>query len=349
MGKKPDPKAKVTAAKSKPVNKFSAKVAAKNKAQASPKAKATADPDRQQLSGFVTAMKYKISQGQNRDQATTAQKLLEMYSTMDSDGKRQMARQYSEHGPKDLSWAATYLESDKHDSVTERCTTKGMRTRKQILELEGIDTDGMDEAAKQECLKELLDALWAWLKTDPTKDPDLVQDHKIPAMKKYYYEYLDPLKEKEVDTKSQSMTVKAEGFKMEAAKKMITSKPSDPNIKLENPWHVELMAKVKPVWTAKAKLDREETALKDTLCEFAVAVNGKPGFEKLVDDYEAKMGVLHNYLLQLRKAYAAVSKVTPSDQDECTKALVEWTTFGEQMLIHQEGVKQMNRGMKAFL
>ncbi|CAE7684273.1 unnamed protein product [Symbiodinium sp. CCMP2592] len=294
-------------------------------------------------------MKYKMTQGQNRDQSTTAQKLLGMYSTMDNDGKRQMARQYSEHGPKDLSWAATYLESDQHDSVTERCTTKGMRTRKQILELEGIDTDGMDEAAKQECLKELLDVLWARLQTDPTKDPDLVQDHKIPAMKKYYYEYLDPLKEKEVDTKSQSMTVKAEGFKMEAAKKMITSKPSDPNIKLENPWHVELMAMVKPVWTAKAKLDREETALKDTLCEFAVAVNGKPGFENLVNDYETRMGVLHNYFLQLRKAYAAVSKVTARDQDECTKALAERTTFGEQMLIHQEGVKQMNRGMKAFL
>ena len=271
-----------------------------------------------------------------------------MYSNLDIDGKRRMANQYSEHGPKDLSWAATYIETNTHDEVTERAKLRGMLSRKQILEAEGIDTDGMTVDEKEACLKEILEKLWSRLGTNSEENPDLIQKHSNLAMQKYYYEYDDLLKEKIEDRSSNSMSVSASGWNMQTAQKMIANNPSDPNIKVENPWHVELMAKVKPVWSAKAKLEREETALKDILCEFAVAVAGKPGFTKVVDDYENKMAVLHDYLLQLRKAYAAVGKIAPSDQDECAKALATWTTFGDQMLIHQEGAKQMKSGMKAF-
>ena len=69
-------KAKATAAKTKAV----AKTAAKQKAKAQPAPKATAatpDPDRQQLSNFVTSMKYKATKGQNPEHRSTAQKLLE--------------------------------------------------------------------------------------------------------------------------------------------------------------------------------------------------------------------------------------------------------------------------------
>ena len=274
---------------------------------------------------------------------------VQKYNTLDNDGKKEMASKYSEHGPKDLTWAAAYIETSTHDEQTEREKIKGMCTRKEILDMEGIDTEGMPEKMKEEILNELLQQLWARLKTDPSKDPSLVADHRIPQMKKYYYEHDAKIKERETDTRSQSMNVQTTGFKMETAQKMLTHVESDPNIKIENPWHVELMVKVKAVWQAKGKLDKEETLLKDTLADFETAVHGKAGFDKIVKEYEVKLGVLTTFLTDLRKSYAKVSKIDPSDEALCKTALAEWQSFGEHMLIHQEGGKQMKAGMRAFI
>lgn len=271
-----------------------------------------------------------------------------MYAEMDNEGKRAMAKKYVEHGGKDLTWSATYFESNVVEDITEKSTRKGMMTRKQILDLEGIDVSEMDNDTKNECLQELLKKLWDRLKMNPESHPQLIEKHKIEAMNRYYYEHVDQ-KDTELNKNSQELSVQAAGIRMDTAQKMITNRPSDPNVKIENMWHVDLMAKVKPVWQAKAKLERDEATLKDILCEFENAVEGKKGFKEIVQDYESKMEVLHEFLSQLRKAYAQVNKIEASDEGTCTTALSEWTTFGEAMLVHQQGVKQMMSGMRAFL
>ena len=59
-----------------------------------------------------------------------------------------MARTGALHpdGPKDLSWAGQYVESNNRHDVEEKTKVEGFMSRKQTLEAEGIDTEGMDEA-----------------------------------------------------------------------------------------------------------------------------------------------------------------------------------------------------------
>ena len=211
MGKQGTPKAtaKQTAAKS------IAKTKAAPKGSAGKDASADAG-SRQQMSAFVTSMKYKLT-GQNKEQASTAQQLLDKYAAMDNDGKRTMAKTYAEHGPKDLSWAAQYTETSNHDNIEEKSKSKGYMTRKQIFEAEG-----MNEATKETCLQELLQAFYARIGSDPSKDPSLVKKHdKVAAMSKFYYEFEQNILEKEVDSKSSSLSINAQGFKMDQANKML--------------------------------------------------------------------------------------------------------------------------------
>ena len=46
------------------------------------------------------------------------------------------------------------LETSFHDNVTEKNVVKGMFGRKKILELEGVDVDGVDTKTKKAILKE---------------------------------------------------------------------------------------------------------------------------------------------------------------------------------------------------
>ena len=98
------------------------------------------------------------------------------------------AKKYAENGPKNLDWAGNYVETSSHDNVTEKNVVKGMFGRKEILELEGVDVDGVDEKTKEAILKEVLDELYKRLGLDVTKNPELFKDHKIHQLKKYYYE-----------------------------------------------------------------------------------------------------------------------------------------------------------------
>ena len=58
--------------------------------------------------------------------------------------------------------------------------------------------------------------------------------------------------------------------------------------------HVELLAKVKAVWTAKQKLDREEAALKDCLADLEHAAVNKKSLKDIVSDFSKKMQLLHD-------------------------------------------------------
>ena len=58
------------------------------------------------------------------------------------------------------------------------------------------------------------------------------------------------------------------------------------------------------------------------------------------------MTILKDFLGTLRTAYAMVKEIDVSSEDDCAKALSQWTTYGNHMLIHQEGVKGMKSGMK---
>ena len=337
MGKQGTPKAtaKQTAAKS------IAKTKAAPKGSAGKDASADAGSG-QQMSAFVTSMKYKLT-GQNKEQASTAQQLLDKYAAMDNDGKRTMAKTYAEHGPKDLSWAAQYTETSNHDNIEEKSKSKGYMTRKQIFEAEG-----MNEATKETCLQELLQAFYARIGSDPSKDPSLVKKHdKVAAMSKFYYEFEQNILEKEVDSKSSSLSINAQGFKMDQANKMLADGKAG-QVKIENPSHVELLAKVKAVWTAKQKLDREEAALKDCLADLEHAAVNKKSLKDIVSDFTKKMQLLHDFLISIRKAYAKVTKLEPSDESGCKKALDEFVDFGNLMLVHQEGVKTMKASMKAL-
>ena len=185
------------------------------------------------MSAFVTSMKYKLT-GQNKEQASTAQQLLHKYAAMDNDGRRTMAKTYAEHGPKDLSWAAQYTETSNHDNI-EKSKSKGYMTRKQIFEAERIDTEGMNEATKETCLQELLQAFYARIGSDPSKDPSLVKKHdKVAAMSGFYYEFEQNILEKEVDSKSSSLSINAQGFKMDQANKMLADGKAC-QVKIENP------------------------------------------------------------------------------------------------------------------
>ena len=107
-------------------------------------------------------------------------------------------------------------------------------------------------------------------------------------------------------------------------------------------------AKVKAVWTAKQKLDREEAALKDCLADLEHAAVNKESLKDIVSDFSKKMQLLHDFLISIRKAYAKVTKLEPSDESGCKKALDEFVDFGNLMLVHQEGVKTMKASMKAL-
>ena len=78
--------------------------------------------------------------------------------------------------------------TSSHDNVTEKNALKGMFGRKEILELEAVDVDGLDEKTKEATFKEVLDELRKRLGLGVTKNPELFKDHKIHQLKKYYYE-----------------------------------------------------------------------------------------------------------------------------------------------------------------
>ena len=190
-----------------------------------------------------------------------------------------MAKKYAENGPKKLDWASNYLETSSHDNVTEKNVVKGMFSRKEILDLEGVDVDGVDEKTKEAILKEVLDELYKRLGLDVTKNPELFKDHKIHQLKKYYYESTPKVHEKEIDQKGSQMQIEATGLNIGFAHKMLTDAPASGSaIKVENPHHVQLMNKVKAVMQAKTRLEKEETALKDIFAELetSVKVEGKP-------------------------------------------------------------------------
>ena len=134
---------------------------------------------------------------------------------------------------------------------------------------------------------------------------------------------------------------------MDQANKMLADGKAG-QVKIENPSHVELLAKVKAVWTAKQKLDREEAALKDCLADLEHAAVNKKSLKDIVSDFTKKMQLLHDFLISIRKAYAKVTKLEPSDESGCKKALDEFVDFGNLMLVHQEGVKTMKASMKAL-
>ena len=198
--------------------------------------------------------------------------------------------------------------------------------RKEILELEGVDVDGVDEKTKEAILKEALDQLYKRLGLDVTKNPVLFKDHKIHQLKKYYYESTPKVQEKEIDQKGSQMQIEATGLNIGFAHKMLTDAPASGSaIKVENPHHVQLMNKVKAVTQAKTKLEKEETALKDIFAELETTVKGKPAYVQILKEYENKMTILKDFLGTLRTAYAMVKEIDASSEDDCTKALAQWT------------------------
>ena len=60
------------------------------------------------------------------------------------------------------------------------------------------------------------------------------------------------------------------------------------------------------------------------------------------------MTILKDVFRTLRTAYAMVKETDASSEDDCTKALAQWTTYGDHMLIHLEGVKGMKSGVKGI-
>ena len=90
------------------------------------------------------------------------------YHNLVGEGKKEMAKKYAENGPKKLDWASSYVQTSSHDNVTEKNALKGMFGRKEILELEGVDVDGLDEKTKEAILKEVLCWMsctrgWGWM------------------------------------------------------------------------------------------------------------------------------------------------------------------------------------------
>ena len=271
------------------------------------------------------------------------------YHNLDGEGKKEMAKKYAENGPKNLEWASNYLKTSSHDNVTEKNVVKGMFGRKEILELEGVDVDGVDEKTKEAILKEVLDELYKRLGLDVTKNPELFKDHKIHQLKKYYYESAPKVHEKEIDQKGSQMQIEATGLNIGFAHKMLTDAPgSGSAIKVENPRHVQLMNKVKAVMQAKTRLEKEETALKDIFAELETSVKGKPAYVQILKEYENKMTILKDFLGTLRTDFALVKDIDPSSVDACNNALAKWGTHGDHMMIHQEGVKAMKSGMRGM-
>ncbi len=271
------------------------------------------------------------------------------YHNLDAEGKKAMAKKYAENGPKNLDWASTYLETSSHDTVTEKNALKGMFSRKEILEAEGVDMDGLDEKAKETILKEILGELYNRLGLDVAKEPGLFNDHKIHQLKKYYYESTPKVQEKEIDLKSSQMQIEGSGISISHARKMLSDSTSSGSVvKVENPHHVQLMNKVKAVMQAKSRLEKEETSLKDIFAELEASVKGKPAFIQILKEYDSKMTVLKDFLGTLRSEHALIKDIDASSEEACNKALAKWTTHGEHMLIHQEGVKGMKSGMKGM-
>ena len=230
------------------------------------------------------------------------------------------------------------METSSHDNVTEKNVVKGMFGRKEILELEGVDVDGVGEKTKEAILKEVLDELYKRLGLDVTKNPELFKDHKIHQLKKYYYESTPKVHEKEIDQKGSQMQIEATGLNIGFAHKMLTDAPASGSaIKVE---------KVKAVMQAKTRLEKEETALKDIFAELETTVKGKPAYVQILKEYENKMTILKDFLGTLRSDYALVKDIDPSSVEACNKAMAKWSTHGDHMLIHQEGVKGMKSGMK---
>ena len=64
--------------------------------------------------------------------------------------------------------------------------------------------------------------------------------------------------------------------------------------------------------------------------------------------YENKMTILRDFLGTLRTDFALVKNIDPSSVDACNNALAKWSTHGEHMMMHQEGVKAMKSGMKSI-
>ena len=261
------------------------------------------------------------------------------YHQMGNDGKRCMVSKYIASGPKNLAWSAEVLETSINAQNKVQTVTKVFFSRLEILNKEGVHTEGMDESTKDTVLQEPLKIFYARVGVNCDKDEGLVQDHTIPQLKKSYYEHKEKMQEAEVYEKTSKLAVNAKGMKIDHAQKMLAD-PSSSNVtKTENPLHVELMNKMNAVMQAKSKLEKDETNLKDIHADFEENVLGKPGTQSIIEKYKKVMASITDYLKMLRKAHVKVLKIDPSCEEVVQQALTEWTQYGETMLAHQEGMK----------
>ena len=55
--------------------------------------------------------------------------ILQVYHSLDADGKKTMAKKYAGNGPKNLDSASSYIENTAHESIFEKGKNKRMRAR----------------------------------------------------------------------------------------------------------------------------------------------------------------------------------------------------------------------------
>ena len=121
-----------------------------------------------------------------------------------------------------MSWASEFVEQSVHAEIEQSEKIKGFMTRKQILELNGVDFKEAQAAGiVEEMTKDLLDTFYKEAQVDP-KDPALVQDSKYDQLKKFYYEFRAASKEIENSTHTRQLQVSTNAMKIDSCSKMLT-------------------------------------------------------------------------------------------------------------------------------
>ena len=249
-----------------------------------------------------------------------------------------------EGGAKTLSWASEFVEQSVHAEIEQSEKIKGFMTRKQILELNGVDFKEAQAAGiVEEMTKDLLDTFYKEAHVDP-KDPALVQDSKYDQLKKFYYEFRAASKEIENSTHTRQLQVSTNAMKIDSCSKMLNDS-FKAQVKIEHTSYIDLQNKVKAVLQGKSRLDKEITGLKDLLAE--LQSNSKLG--DISKEFAKKLKVLEDFVSSIRSKHPVVTKIDSSDDSTCATALQEWTEMGDHMIIHIEGAKSMKTGMRALI
>ena len=269
---------------------------------------------------------------------------LQKYHSMDPTAKKEIIKKYMENGPKNMQWAAGYVEKTSSSSMDESMISKGWFTKKQILEMNGVSTQGLDQKTADGILQELLDTFYKEHSIDPTGQ-NLIQDSKFEQLKKYYYEHFDKILQKDITQTTTEMSVSSSGLKIEQCKNMLADAAGSGCIKLENPAHVEMVNQAKIVTIGKEKLQKEHMVLMDLLAQ--IAQNGK--HKTVVSEFEKKLQVISDFITLIRNKNAQTNKVDGSDNDGCQKVLGEWKIHQDHMVVHMEGAKSMKKAMQALL